>query len=119
MVGFFRLSDWGWLPWNRRTFRVSQVVDAADEVPEHLPRYAAVVVGSLERPKWIAFDCPCRERHRVLLNLDPRRRPAWSLRSAKPLTLYPSIDYQELGRRCHYIMRKGKALWIPKSDSGG
>lgn len=118
MVGFFRRSDWDWLPWTRRTYRVSQVVDAADEVPERLPRNAAVVVGSLEHPKWIAFDCPCREQHRVLLNLDRRRRPAWLLRSTKPLTLYPSIDYQEPGKRCHYVIRKGRVLWIPNSDFG-
>lgn len=119
MVGLLKRSLGGWLPWTRHKYRVSLVVEAADEVPEHLPRYEAVVVGSLEYPKWIAFDCPCEERHRVMLNLDPRRRPTWSVRSAEPLTLNPSIDYQELGKRCHYIIRKGKVLWIPNSDFGG
>lgn len=118
MVGFLRCANWGWLPWTRRKYRVIQVVDVADEVPERLPRDTAVVVGSLEHPKWIAFDCPCSERHRVLLNLDPRRLPMWSLRSSKPLTLYPSIDYQGSAKRCHYIIRKGQVLWIPNSDFG-
>ena len=118
MVGHFGLSDWGWLPWTRRKYRVSQVVDAADEVPQRLPRDTAVVVGTLEHPKWIAFNCPCSEQHRILLNLDPHRRPAWSLRSVKPLSLYPSIDYQGAVKRCHYIIRKGKVLWIPNSDFG-
>lgn len=111
MVVLRRISIWNWLPWPGRKFRVIQVVEAADEVSERLPRNGAVVVGSMERPTWIAFDCPCEEHHRVMLNLDTRRRPAWTMQSAKPLTLRPSIDELRPGKRCHYLIRKGKVRW--------
>ncbi|WP_442856265.1 DUF6527 family protein [Arthrobacter sp. U41] len=55
--------------------------------------------------KWLAFDCPCRERHRVLINLDNRRHPSWVVTAAAPLTVSPSVDGTRAGRRCHYIIR--------------
>ena len=129
-----RLPTWHWLlsllsrlrlpmlsrlPWpgRRLTFRVIWVVEAADEVPEQLPRNGAVVVGSLESPSWIAFDCPCEEHHRVMLNLDARRRPAWNMPSAMPLTLHPSIDDVRPGNRCHYFIRQGKVQWAHDHDN--
>jgi hypothetical protein len=87
-------------------------VDEADEVPERLPRRAAVLVGPPEEPKWIAFDCPCGQGHRVMLNLDRRRLPAWSLVSQRALTLSPSIDDYAIGR-CHFFIRQGKIKWVP------
>lgn len=100
-------------PWPRRKLRVVQIVAAADEIPDHLPRKGAVVVGSLENPTWVAFDCPCVDRHRVMLNLDPRRRPAWTMQSSEPLTLRPSIDELLDQKRCHYFIRGGKVQWVP------
>lgn len=61
-----------WLPW--RKWRIGAVVDAADEVPERLPPKVAVLVGSTAHPKWLAFDCPCGEVHRIVVSLDLRHR---------------------------------------------
>jgi hypothetical protein len=105
-----RLRWWQRLP--RRKWRLVLLVDEGDEIPERLPRHAAVLVGPAEQPKWIAFDCPCRRGHRVMLNLDRRRLPAWSLVSHRPLTLSPSIDDYAMGR-CHFFLRQGKIKWAP------
>jgi hypothetical protein len=102
---------WQWLPVFR--WRIVSVVEAADEVPQRLPRNGAVLVGPKARPKWIVFDCPCRSGHRIMLNTDRGRAPHWSTTIGGPLTILPSVDYYEhTVRRCHYFVRKGRIKWV-------
>jgi hypothetical protein len=112
---------WDWLRYRRR-YRVIEFVSAADEIPDAIPALGAVVAGSRERPTWIAFDCPCRGGHRIMLNLDPRRHPRWTLKAARPMSLYPSVDAFVGNRRCHYTITNGKVRWVPKwiaTERGG
>ncbi|WP_368858331.1 DUF6527 family protein [Nocardia alni] len=95
------------------------MVDAADEIPERLPLNGAVVVGTIDHPTWIAFDCPCVDHHRVMLNLDVRRYPAWVMQPIKMLTLQPSIDELRQGKRCHYFICKGKVQWVQYNSDDG
>ena len=105
------IGFWEWLPIFR--WRIVGAVDSADEVPTRLPRNGAVLVGSRSRPKWVAFDCPCRTGHRIMLNADKARSPSWSVAAGRNLTLSPSIDYQGTQRRCHYFIRNGYVMWAP------
>lgn len=98
-----------WLPWRR--WRVGLVVEAADEVPDNLPPRVAVLVGTREKPKWIAFDCPCGEDHRIMVTLDPKNLPHWRLAKSEKLSLWPSIDAWRGKMRCHYIVQNGKIIW--------
>jgi|SRR5882672_12966441 len=98
------------LPWRR--WRVVATVEAADQIPAELPLHGAVVVGTIGKPKWVAFDCPCGRKHRIMVSLDPRHRPHWRLIPSPNLTLLPSIDAVNQGRRCHYFMRNGRAEWV-------
>jgi hypothetical protein len=110
-----KIKWWRWLPfW---PLSCVGVVESADEIPDKLPKSAAVLVSSKGRHKWIAFDCPCRSGHRILLNLDHSRRPAWSITLKKngPLSVSPSVDYHGHNRRCHYIVRNGKIVWVGDS----
>jgi Family of unknown function (DUF6527) len=111
MVTWLR-SIWYRVIWLSR-YRVIASVEAADEVPDALPALGAVLVGTTAEPKWIAFDCPCNDNHRVMVNLDLRRRPAWRMTSAAPLTLQPSIDALRGAKRCHYFLTKGRVRWVP------
>ncbi len=95
-----------------RAWRIVTFVDAADEVPVRLPFKGVVIVGSLKQPKWIAFDCPCRKRHRIMISLDRRHVPHWKIANARKLTLYPSIDICDGHNRCHYFVRNGKTFWV-------
>lgn len=104
-----RLLDRIPLPW--RKWRVVLTVAAADDVPQRLPRRGAALVMRGEQPTWIAFDCPCSDHHRLLVNLDPARSPTWALAGSSPLTLSPSIDDVGGARRCHYFIRGGKIRW--------
>jgi Family of unknown function (DUF6527) len=109
MASMTKIPWWQWVP--GQSWRIVMVVDEADEMPARLPRNAVVLVGSHEKPKWLAFDCPCRTGHRVLLNLDPARFPYWRLKSKKKLTLAPSIDWNDNDRSCHFLMRTGHVVW--------
>jgi hypothetical protein len=100
---------WHWLP--RFRYFLAGNVEHADEVPERIPAKAAVLVGTLRQPKWLAFDCPCRTGHRILIPLDHSYRPHWQVLSTAPLTISPSVDYQTQKQSCHYFIRNGRVLW--------
>ena len=70
-----------------------------------------MLVGAPEHPTWAVFDCPCRTGHRLMVNLDRARHPFWRIESARPLSIYPSIDNLTPARRCHFIIRNGKLRW--------
>ena len=105
----------GWLerlplPWRR--WRVTHLVESADDVPECLPyRGAALVMFGVGKPGWLVFDCPCAYSHRVLLNLDPERQPRWQTLSLDPLTIHPSVDDLSNSSRCHYLIHGGRVIW--------
>ncbi|MET8631769.1 DUF6527 family protein [Streptomyces sp. NPDC004680] len=82
------------------------------DVPDRLRRKQAVLVGTATNTKWLVFDCPCSQKHRVVLNLNPGRRPAWTVAKPAPLTLTPSVDETLPESRCHYIIRNGRIHWV-------
>src|SRR5260370_36751997 len=103
--------------WPRRKWRVVVNVADADDIPNRLPRNGVALVGSAEAPKWLAFDCPCRAKHRIMVNLDHHRRPAWRVRMLTPLTVSPSFDYREDNRRCHFLLKGGHIQWVPDGST--
>lgn len=105
-----RLRFWEWWPW--WSWRVVGVVEAADDVPGRLPPRAAVLVGDRKTPKWLSFDCPCRNNHRILVNLDERRRPVWRLAHGRKLSISPSIDALGPVGRCHFFITSGRVKWV-------
>ncbi len=100
---------WQWapiFPW-----RIVADVEAAPDVPDKLPRNGVVLVGSRQRPKWLAFDCPCRQGHRISIPLDPAHNPHWTIAESGGLSVHPSVDYDTPTRRCHYFIRRGRVAW--------
>lgn len=114
MAGAMKINWWKWLPFQR--WRIVGTASSADEVPDTLPRNGVALVGSPNHLKWIIFDCPCRTGHRIMLNADAGRRPVWSLRSSRPLTIHPSIDFRGDRMRCHYFIREGRIIWTRDRD---
>lgn len=102
-----------WVPAPFRPVMVAGSVTSVSHLSERLPRRAAVLVLDGERMKWVAFDCPCNMGHRILVPLDSRVRPHWTVRNVHPFTLYPSIDAETDGRRCHYVIARGRIVWVP------
>lgn len=108
-----RIPWWQWIPFQR--WRVVGIVEEADEVPRRLPRNGAVIVESMRTRKWLAFDCPCRKGHRILLNVLPDKvGPHWSIVSEESLTISPSVDVAHGYQRCHYFIRRGQIIWATR-----
>jgi len=110
-----KLSWLEWLPFRR--WRIAGTVEYADDIPERLPKRVIVLVAMGDYPKWAAFKCPCGRGHTVMLNLDASRQPSWSLTRSGTgnLTIAPSIDYFDAGRRCHFFLRDSQILWAKDS----
>lgn len=112
MAQLTRLGVW-WqslsLPWRR--WQIVGYVAAGDEVPDTLPRRGVMLVGTPSHPTWAALDCPCRNGHRIVLNLDSRRYPHWRISLGRRPSLRPSIDALVDGRRCHFTLNEGKIRW--------
>lgn len=109
MGGMIKISWWQWLPifgW-----RIVGRVEAANDIPEKLPRNAVVLVGDPQRLKWLAFDCPCRTGHRIMVPLDQAAKPHWSIARENPLTVSPSFDSRMKNRNCHFFIRNGRIEW--------
>ena len=113
MAGIKRLIAW-WqslsLPW--RPWHIVRYVDAADEIPDQVSNKGVILVGAPGDTTWAVFDCPCRREHRLMVNLDSSRHPAWRITSIKPLTIHPSIDDITAGRQCHFFIRRGRIRWV-------
>lgn len=109
-----RVPWWRWRP--RLRYAVVCTAAAADLVPERLPRRGLAVVDNGSGPSWIAFDCPCTRRHRLLMSLSDHIRPCWRLTVGQRPSLSPSVDVVEDGRRCHFWLRDGRIAWAGTAD---
>ena len=114
MADITKIRWWQWIPIFR--WRVVATFASADDIPRRLPRNGAVIIGSSTQPKWVAFDCPCRAGHRILLNTDKVRRPYWSTTLWGRLTITPSVDYSDASKRCHYFVRDGRITWVHENQ---
>src|SRR5450756_1039492 len=103
------LPWWSW--WPRRRYTVLGSVDAADLIPDRLPRRGLAVVEDSTGPSWVAFDCPCSRRHRLLIRLGATHHPHWLLDTSQHASLMPSVDSHDGGHRCHFWLTKGKIRW--------
>jgi hypothetical protein len=86
-------------------------VDAADLIPARLPKKGLVVVEDESGPSWVAFDCPCPRRHRLLVRLSTTHCPHWRLDTARYASLNPSVDSHDAGQRCHFWLTNGRIRW--------
>ena len=96
-------------PW-----RLEAIVPDMDDVPPRIRSCRAYLVATATHRKWLVFDCPCGNGHRIVLNLDRGRRPVWYVRLSKrkALTLRPSVDYRDDRLACHYLLSNGRVVWV-------
>lgn len=116
-----RLAATWWKRWHTmferlifRPWRLEATVADIDDVPLRIRPRRAVLVSAPTHHKWLVFDCPCGGGHRIVLNLDRSRHPAWTLRLSKSgaLTLRPSVNYRDARRVCHYVLSNGRIAWV-------
>ncbi|GJD34006.1 DUF6527 family protein [Methylobacterium aerolatum] len=84
----------------------------------HYPRSDEVEAGELVHvvdggvEKWACFHCPGACGAMIPLNLNPKRRPRWSVKS--DWLLRPSISpsvHQQNDCACHFWIRSGRVDW--------
>ncbi len=114
MASLRNIPLWQWLP--RPSWRLVMLVNAADEVPQRLPHSGVVLVGSRRNPKWLVFDCPCGTGHRIMLDLEPTHFPHWRVTTRPRLTVWPSVDCRGADRHCHYLIKRGRIIWIEAKE---
>lgn len=107
------------LSWIRIIDRPELLVTTSLEMPapEKLRSGTAVVVGPMERPKWVTLQCPSGCGTPLLLSLNPDRKPRWAVTFdwlGRP-SISPSVHRMD-GCRCHFWVRKGRVEWC--QDSG-
>lgn len=117
MAEMSKIKWWQWLPLPWKKWGIILKVASADMIPDKIPAKTAVLVVDNLVTTWIAFNCPCRRGHRVMLNIDRRRRPAWSVDQAKPLTLSPSVYDHTIDNLCHYFIKQGHVQWVPYNSN--
>jgi hypothetical protein len=97
-----------WRGGNARFPRV-RVVPELDDVPACPHPRHIYLIGTQDRPKWVAFDCSCGHGHRIEINVGSRS--PWSVAIGPDgVTLGPSVDRND-GRRCHFWLRRSRACW--------
>jgi Family of unknown function (DUF6527) len=94
--------------------KTSYYASVAD-IPKVLSRHEIALVRAGDRLKWAVFECPCGYGHRIMINLDPRRRPVWRIAHVSPLSVVPSIDSREK-RRCHFWLTSNHVRWVKEAE---
>lgn len=98
-----------------RPITCREAVESVLDVPGSLAG-TAVLVGPEGMPEqWLAFDCPCGQGHRLLMNLSTARSPRWRLALGRrgAVSLAPSVDSHSAVGRCHFWLRDGYPVWVP------
>lgn len=92
-------------------FREIAFFPARDEIPHPVPDSLIAIAGTLERPKWCVFTCPCARGHEITLNMQRSYWPHWRLMIHGGLpTIRPSVDLQD-PPYCHFTILRGRILW--------
>jgi len=104
-VSFFR-PDRRW-----RSFSGVARLDSQTEANAALNARQLIIVGSLDRPKWLKFLCPCGCGDTIALNLMESHYPRWRLRVEGPasISVLPSVDATKCGS--HFWIKSNEVIW--------
>jgi hypothetical protein len=109
-----RIIDW-WRRHNRGSSKINKVriYESAASLPEQLPRRVVAVAG--DPAAWAVMECPCGTGHRLTIRIRPHgQATVWKFtQTERRPSLYPSVDYDSPGRRCHFWLRDGRVTWVP------
>ncbi len=96
----------------RSTRQYSDVkfVNSLPDVPSEV-KNDIYVVGSKKKAKWVVFDCPCSNGHKLTVNLMKSNYPRWKLKfSRKRISLSPSIIVTDHSCRSHFWLESNRAF---------
>ena len=70
-----------------------------------------VLAGTVQKPKWLKFACPCGCGEILALNLMTSHSPHWKIEhhSDGTITVAPSVDATKCG--AHFWIRRNRVEW--------
>jgi hypothetical protein len=91
-----------------RKYSGVKFVSSLSDVPGNTADYI-YIVGTLAKAKWVVFDCPCSQGHRLTVNLMKSVRPRWNLKMSKDrISLSPSIIVTDHPCRSHFWLESNR-----------
>src|SRR5687767_3791207 len=84
--------------WRRRRrvhyFNSVVICDPVSDPTSALQGHNLVLIGTVEKVKWLQFKCPCRCGEIISLNLMGSYHPQWMVETHKDgsITVSPSVD---------------------------
>lgn len=86
-----------------------------DELSENVNDRTIYIVGHIEEPWLLAFNCPCGCHSLIQLNLLKEADPCWKYKVTKKqkINISPSI-WRHSGCKSHFFIKKSKIDWVGK-----
>lgn len=71
-----------------------------------------IIIGSLDHPKWLKFQCPCGCGDTIALNLMESHYPRWRVRAEGPasISVSPSVDATKC--HSHFWIKANQVIWV-------
>lgn len=98
--------------WYSNKFQYKVEIIPDNPKPEFLKNNIIYVVGGKYYAKWAYLKCPCGCNDVIMLSLDLRKYPSWSVKQDKlgRATISPSIKKLD-GCKSHFLIKKGILIW--------
>ena len=98
--------------WNNKKFQFKVEIISDNPNYELLKTDIIYVVGDKNFVKWAYLKCPCGCDDVIMLSLNLKNYPSWSIRQDKlgRATITPSIKKLD-GCKSHFLIKKGDLIW--------
>ena len=106
------------LLWSYKKFQYKVEIIPDNPNPDTLNDNIVYVVGCKKYIKWAYLKCPCGCNDTIMLSLDRKKYPSWSVKQGMlgQATISPSI-YKQDGCRSHFFIKKGQLIWARHSEN--
>lgn len=99
--------------WKNKHFQYKLEILPDNPNPDRLQNNIVYVVGERKYIKWAYLKCPCGCNETIMLSLNKKGHPSWSVDQDKfgRASIYPSINRLE-GCKSHFYVKRGKLIWF-------
>lgn len=84
----------------------------AEDIPERMETKTIYIVGIVDDPWLLTFQCPCGCKSPIQLNILKDARPRWKFEvwPDHKINITPSV-WRTTGCRSHFFVRRSKIQW--------
>jgi len=104
---------WPFRYWRRtrvkRRYKIIKFLASLSDVPDQVGN-DIYIVGTSGTSKWVVFDCPCGEGHKLTVNLMKSSYPRWRMKMSRDgISLSPSIVVTDHPCKSHFWLESNRA----------